>query len=187
MRVGIYGGTFDPIHHAHLILARDALELLALDRLIFVPNVVSPHKLSGNPIDPKVRLSMVYAAIEGEPGLECDPVELERGGASFTIDTVMYMHERFSGGEFFLLIGADNVPKLHTWRRVEELERLATFVILTRGDDSTVRPYPVLRRQVDISGTEIRERVAKGRSIRYLVPDGVREIIEEHALYREDR
>jgi nicotinate-nucleotide adenylyltransferase len=187
MRIGIYGGTFDPIHHGHLILARDAMEVLDLDRLIFVPNVVSPHKISGTPINPELRLAMVYAAIEDESGLECDPAELERGGTSFTIDTVLHMHDRFPGEDFFLLIGADNLPKLHTWRRIEELERLATFVILTRGDDSTLRPYPVLPRQIDISATEIRERVAKGLSIRYLVPDRVREIIEENALYLEDR
>ena len=187
MKIGIFGGTFDPIHHGHLILARDALEAFALDQLIFVPNVVSPHKLRGTPVDPQIRLAMVYAAIEKEPALECDPVELERGGTSFTIDTVLHMHERFPGAEFFLLVGADNLPKLHTWRRVEELERLATLVVLTRGDDSTVLPYPVLPRQIDISATEIRERVAKGRSIRYLVPDPVREMIELEALYLEDR
>ncbi len=187
MKIGIYGGTFDPIHNGHLILARDAMEVLALDRMFFVPNVVSPHKVSGTAVDPKFRLAMVYAAIEEEPGLECDPTELERGGTSFTIDTVVHMHDYFPGEEFFLLIGADNLPKLHTWRRIEELERLVTFVILTRGDDSTVRPYPVLRRQIDISATEIRERVAKGLSIRYFVPDCVREIIESNALYMEDR
>ena len=187
MKIGIYGGTFDPIHHGHLILARDAMEMLALDRLFFVPNVVSPHKVSGVPVDPKFRLAMVYAAIEEEPGLECDPTELERGGTSFTIDTVVDMHNRFPGEEFFLLIGADNLSQLHTWRRIEELERLVTFVILTRGDESTVRPYPILPRQVDIAATEIRERIAKGLSIRYLVPDRVREIIESNALYLEDR
>lgn len=185
MRIGLYGGTFDPIHHGHLILARDALEQLELDRLILIPNSISPHKLEGTPVDPAQRLAMIREAIAGEEGLECDPVELDRGGTSYTVDTVLSMREKFPSAELHYLVGADNLPELHTWRRIDELTLMVKFVVLLRGAEEVHYPYPTLNRQIEISATDIRERVANQRSIRYLVPDCVRDIIEANALYRE--
>lgn len=185
MKIGLYGGTFDPIHHGHLILARDALEQLGFDRLILIPNTISPHKLQRTPAPPELRLAMVREAILGEEGLECDPVELTRGGTSYTIDTVLHMRKRFPDADLVYLVGADNLPELHTWRRIDELTLLVTFAVLLRGTEEDHYPYPMLKRQIEISATDIRERVANELSIRYLVPDGVREIIEANGLYRD--
>ncbi len=183
MKIAIYGGTFDPIHHGHLILAREAVETLALDRLLFIPNTISPHKLARQPASPEVRLEMVRAAIAGEPKFAVDDLELRRGGPSFAVDTVRELRAREPGNEWFYLIGEDNLRELHTWKDFEELERLVQFVVFSRPGETKAHPYPCVRRQIEISATEIRARVAKGASIRYLVPEVVREIIVRENLY----
>ncbi len=189
MKIGLYGGTFDPIHHGHLILARAALETLGLDRVLFIPNAISPHKLAGTPASAPapLRAAMIASAIAGEPGFALDDCELARGGPSYTIDTVEFMKEKFGDAELFVLIGGDNIAELHTWRRIEELERLARFVVFTRG---RAEPGPLrlaVERRIEISSTDIRARAAKGASVRYLVPESVRETIEKHGLYKEPR
>lgn len=183
-RIALYGGTFDPVHHGHLILARDAIELLRLDRVIFIPAAISPHKLGTAPTPARLRSELLARAIEGEPRFELDECELHREGPSYTIDTVEAMHARHPGAEFFYLIGHDNVRKLHTWHRFEDLRALVQFAVFDREECNAGHTYPVLRRRVDISATEIRERIARGASIRYLVPETVREFIEQHHLYR---
>ena len=186
MRIGIMGGTFDPIHHGHLILARDARETLDLHRLIFVPNHISPHKLGGFAAPAQLRAAMVRAAIEGEHGFEIDEVEILRGGTSYAIDTVLHLRALHPEADLLYLIGEDNLPELHTWRRVDELHHLVHWVVMARGADGPPHPYITLhQRRIDISATDIRSRIAKGLSIRYLVPEKVREIIENHQLYRE--
>ena len=185
MRIGIMGGTFDPIHHGHLILGRDARDTLDLHKLIFVPNHRSPHKSGGCVAPAELRAAMVQAAIEGEDGFEMEEVEILRGGASYTIDTVLHLRVLYPEADLFYLLGEDNLPELHTWRRVEELHRLVRMVVMARGTDGPAHPYITLhQRRVDISATEIRARIAKGQSIRYLVPEKVRDIIEKHQLYR---
>jgi nicotinate-nucleotide adenylyltransferase len=187
MRIGLYGGTFDPIHHGHLILARDAIEFLELQRLIFIPNTLSPHKHGRRSAPAQARCEMVAAAIAGEPRFDLDDSELRRGGTSYTIDTVLQMHERFTSADFFYLIGEDNVPELHTWRRIEELMRLVQFVVLHRSAEPATHAFITLRqRRVDISATEIRRRIARRESVRYLVPEGVRAIIERENLYQTE-
>jgi nicotinate-nucleotide adenylyltransferase len=186
MRIGIMGGTFDPIHHGHLILARDAREALELRRIIFVPNHLSPHKLGRFAAPPELRAAMVRAAIEGEQGFEIDEVEILRGGTSYTIDTALHLRALYPEADLFYLVGEDNLAELHTWRRVDELLYLVQLVVMARATDGPPHPYITLRqRRVDISATDIRARIAKGQSIRYLVPDKVRAIIENHQLYRE--
>jgi nicotinate-nucleotide adenylyltransferase len=185
MKLGLYGGSFDPIHHGHLILARDAIEQLALDRVIFIPAAVSPHKLDRHPAPAEVRRAMVAAAIAGEPRFALDDSELHRAGPSFTIDTVEQMRARHPGAEFFYFIGADNIRALHTWRRIDELRELAQFVVFDRDASAAEHGFPTLDRRIDISATEIRQRVARGDSIRYLVPEPVNALIENHQLYKE--
>ena len=186
MKIGIIGGTFDPIHHGHLILGRDALEALDLHRLIFIPNFLSPHKLARIAAPAELRAAMVRAAIEGEEGFEMDEIEVLRGGTSYAIDTVLHLRVLNPEAEFYYLIGEDNLAELHTWRRVDELHHLVSMVVIARGSDGPPHPYITLhQRRIDISATDIRERIAKGESIRYLVPDKVRSIIENHQLYRE--
>jgi nicotinate-nucleotide adenylyltransferase len=186
MKIGVYGGTFDPIHNGHLIMARDAVEKLGLDEIVFIPNAVPPHRSGHKPAPDKARLDMVLAAIKEEAGFKADDIELRRGGFSYTIETVLALKEKYPAGtEICFLIGGDNVQELHTWRRIDELKRLVTFVVLGRGDHDAEHFTMKLDRRVDISATEIRERVAKGQSIRYLVPDAVQEIIASHHLYKE--
>ena len=180
------GGTFDPIHNGHLILGRDARETLDLHRLIFIPNHQSPHKPGRDAAPAQLRAAMVRAAIEGEDGFEIDEVEILRGGASYAIDTVLHLRALQPEAEFLYLIGEDNLAELRTWRRVDELHHLVQWVVMARGADGPPHPHITLRqRRIDISSTDIRKRIAKGQSIRYLVPDKVRGIIENHHLYRE--
>jgi nicotinate-nucleotide adenylyltransferase len=184
MRTGIMGGTFDPIHHGHLILARDAREALDLHRIIFVPNHRSPHKLAKEPAPAKLRAAMVRAAIEGEPDFLVDDVEILRGGTSFTVDTLLHFRAIYPDDELFYFIGEDNLPALSTWHRIEEIELLAHLVVMARGEAGPPHPYVTLhQRRIDISATDIRTRIANGLSIRYLVPDKVQFIIEKNQLY----
>jgi nicotinate-nucleotide adenylyltransferase len=186
MRIGIMGGTFDPIHHGHLILARDAQEALDLHKIILIPNYLSPHKTAASAAPAELRARMVRAAIEDEPGFEIDEVELRRGGASYTIDTLLHLRTLYPEDDLFYLLGEDNLAQLHTWRRMEEIPMLVQLVVMSRGAGGPPHPYITLhQRRVDISATDIRARIANGQSIRYLVPDKVRAIIENHQLYRE--
>ena len=184
--IGIYGGTFDPIHNGHLILAREACELLHLEKLFFIPAAVSPFKepavASG-----ELRLAMVLAAIEGEPAFAADDCELHRPPPSYAIDTVEEIHARRKDAEIFWLVGEDNVESLPRWRRFDELKKLVRFVVLDRTGGPPKHSYQIVRRKIDISSTEIRKRVASGRSIRYLVPPSVEEIIRRGNIYRESK
>jgi nicotinate-nucleotide adenylyltransferase len=184
-RIALYGGTFDPIHYAHLILARDALEKLQLDELIFVPAAVSPHKIGSRATDGRIRLEMINAAIAGEAGFRVDDCELLRQPPSYTIDTVEEFQARENNAKLFYLIGEDNVAGLNTWHRCTELTQTVEFVVLDRTGLHAKHDFQCVRRHVDISATDIRNRVASGRSIRYLVPPEVEELIRRHELYRE--
>lgn len=184
-KVGIFGGTFDPIHHGHLILARNALEELELESVIFIPAATSPHKLKRTPTLPDIRLQLLRAAIEGEPCFCLDSMELDRPPPSYAVETVEALRQREPNTEFFFLVGEDNVARLSTWHRFPELSTMVQFVVLDRSGLRTGHPYPAIRRHLDISATDIRNRVASGRSIRYLVPPAVEKIIHDRQLYRE--
>jgi nicotinate-nucleotide adenylyltransferase len=184
-KIGVYGGTFDPIHCAHLILAREALEKLGLEQIIFVPAAISPHKLTQTPTLAAARVEMLRAAIEGEAQFSIDELELNRPPPSYTFDTITEFKRRSPHDHIFYLIGSDNLPRLETWHRFDELRELVQFVVLHRGAGEVHSDFPTIGRHIDISATEIRKRVATGRSIRYLVPPAVEEIIARHQLYRE--
>ena len=189
MRIALFGGSFDPVHHGHLLLAQDALEQLQLDRVIFIPAGINPHKLHAAPrAEPLHRLRMLQAAIAGEDRLEVDPIELQREGPSYTVDTAEAMQERWPEARLFMLLGEDNLQKLHTWHRIERLNRLVEFVCFGRSTEEPALQKPAamlhLSRRVDISSTEIRQRIAAGLSIRYLVPESVRAFIYAHSLYK---
>jgi nicotinate-nucleotide adenylyltransferase len=184
-KIGIYGGTFDPIHHAHLILARDALERLSLDEIIFVPAAISPLKKTAPFASGELRLAMLRAAIKGEPKFVADDCELRRPPPSYTIDTVKEVQQGHTHTAIHCLIGEDNVQTLKKWHRFDQLEKMVHFVVLDRTGHPPTSSYPVIDRKVDISATEIRMRVASGRSIRYLVPPAVEEIIRREKLYLE--
>jgi nicotinate-nucleotide adenylyltransferase len=187
MRIGIYGGTFNPVHHGHLILARQALEEFKLDRLIFVPAAESPFKIQNHTAPPGDRLAMLRLAIAGEDRFSVDPLEIERGGISYSIDTVKMFRTRNPEAELFFLVGEDNANRLTEWHRFEELKKLVCFVVLSRSEDFESSQYPVVQRRIEISSTEIRNRVAKQDSINYLVPESVKHYIEQHQLYQGER
>lgn len=182
-KIGIYGGTFSPIHHGHLILAREALERLHLDEVRFVVAALSPDKTHS--LNPDCRLEMLEAAIAGEPGFVADDIELQRPPPSYSIDTVRQLRERIPGARFFWLLGADHVADLPTWKEFDELERLVQFVVLDRGDGAPQHSYPAVKRKIAISGSDIRKRVAAGESIRYFVPPAVEEMIRMRGIYKE--
>lgn len=183
-KIGIYGGTFDPIHHGHLILAREARERLGLEKLIFVPARIAPHKRAPF-ASAEMRLSMLQAAVAGEDGLEVDDCELRRAPPSYTIDTVENVQRREPDAEIYYLIGEDNLAGLGNWRQFERLQKIVRFVVLDRTGAEATHGYPIIARKIDISATDIRKRVASGQSIRYLVPESVEEIIRGNNLYQE--
>jgi nicotinate-nucleotide adenylyltransferase len=191
LRLGIFGGTFDPPHVGHLLVASDAIDQLGLDRLVFVPAAVQPLKtgVMAAVASPADRLAMTELSVGDDPRLSVDPVEIDRGGLSFTIDTLSTFAQRAPGVERFLLLGADTWETFPRWRESEAVMRLATVVVLQRGEIAPPGNAPVVlaTRRVDVSSTEIRARVRAGQSIRGFVPDAVRGYIERTGLYREDR
>ena len=190
MRLGIFGGSFDPPHVGHLLAAVDAVETLALDRLIFVPARVQPLKVGRTAAAGHHRLEMVRLLVQGSPALEVDAVEIERDGLSFTVDTLTTFAGRYQAAERFLLVGADVLSSFRKWREPERVVQLATLAVLQRNDGtpdlSGLPGSPVVlpTRRIDVSSTEIRERVAAGKSIRGFVPEAVAAYIEAERLYR---
>jgi nicotinate-nucleotide adenylyltransferase len=183
-RIGIFGGSFDPIHHGHLILAREALETLPLDTVLFIPAAQSPHKPESAPTPPTLRWEMLHLAIEGEPAFAASRIELDRPPPSYSVETVEQLQAETSDAEFYFLLGEDNLPQFHTWHRWEDLCRLVQVVVLDRSGEDVPYDYPAVRRKIDISATAIRKRVARGQSIRYLVPEAVERIIRRENLYQ---
>jgi nicotinate-nucleotide adenylyltransferase len=188
LRLGLYGGTFDPVHHGHLILAHDALEQLQLDAVLFIPCGQSPFKDRKPRATDAQRLALLRAALKSEPRLWLSRCEIDRPAPSYAIDTATEIGEAFPRAKLFWLIGADQVAKLGQWHRARELRRLVTFVVLHRGESAAKkRPATVLSlpkpRRIDISATEIRHRVKSRLPIDHLVPVPVAAYIKRARLY----
>jgi nicotinate-nucleotide adenylyltransferase len=188
MRIGIFGGTFDPPHVGHLLAASDAHEALALDRIVFIPAAGQPLK-SAIVAPPADRLAMVERLVGDDPRFAVDPIEIERGGLSFTVDTLRTLHERWRSDAalaLILLLGADAAATLPQWREPAEVASLAEVVVLSRagGDARLATGRAIDTRRVDVSSTEIRARIAAGKSIRGFVPEPVAAYIEGRRLYR---
>ena len=189
MKLGIFGGSFDPVHLGHLLVAQAAVEELGLDRLFFVPAAQSPFKPENKPASAAVRLQLLRLALAGKTNCEIDDQEIRRGGISYTVDTLRDYAGKFPAAKLFYLIGADNVPKLNEWREPVELARLAEFVAIPRpGGAPPVFPAPFCGRLLRgfpfaVSSSEIRARVQAGLTIENLVPVAVREAIGHHRLY----
>jgi nicotinate-nucleotide adenylyltransferase len=182
-RVGVFGGTFDPVHVGHLAIANAALDELALDRLYFVPARRSPLKRDGPVASAKDRLAMLTAAISTEPRFRVWPVELEREGPSFTVDTLEGLRGE---GELFLILGSDAYADFERWRDPARIRELATVVLAARpGVPNAPAGVRMLDSPLmDISSRELRARAARGKSLRYLVVEETLRYIEEHRLYR---
>jgi nicotinate-nucleotide adenylyltransferase len=198
MRLGIFGGSFDPPHVGHLLVAQDAVTALSLDRLLIVPAAQQPLK-QGQQTPAIDRLAMVQRCFAGVPSLVVDPVEIDRGGLSYMVDTVESLQRREPSAVLHLLLGEDAFATLPRWREPERLRSMVRLVVLRRnsaGDSAASSPWQqatpdssvlhLATRRVDVSSTEIRERVRAGRSIRGFVTDAVAEYIESTGLYLRD-
>jgi nicotinate-nucleotide adenylyltransferase len=188
-RIGIYGGTFNPIHNAHLLVAQTALESLNLDQVIFIPAGIPPLKGTHQLVSGEQRLAMVQLAIADNPNFLLDDFEVRRGDQkSFTIDTVRFLRSRHSDAvELFLILGDDCVSKLHHWKGIDELQRLVHFVCVNRLHIAAPANTPPLTKitmpTLPISSTQLRERIAAGQSVCNLTPAVVADYIERHGLY----
>ncbi len=188
LRIGIYGGTFDPVHHGHLLLARDVLEQLHFDAILFVPAKQSPFKSRKPRVTDTQRLAMLRLAVKGNARFWLTRCELDRPAPSYAVDTAQEIREAFPRAELFWLIGADQLADLDRWHRPDDLRKLVTFVLLPRTDGAGAAVPPgVLSlpqpRRVDISATEIRHRVKSRQPIDHLVPAPIAAYIKRHGLY----
>lgn len=190
-KVGIYGGTFDPIHIGHLITAQSVREIRELDKIIFVPAFLSPHKLDIIATSPEHRINMLRLAIKDVDFFDITEFEINQQKISYTIDTLNELKKHYD--EIELIIGYDNIFKFYTWKDPDEILKLATLVVLKRKS-SYPPPYEdkyynkaefVQTRGIEVSATDIRERVKHGLPINYLVTEEVKEYIYKHNLYKE--
>lgn len=191
VRTGVFGGTFDPPHVGHLLLASDARDALNLDRLIFIPAGAQPFKVHTPPIaSPQDRLEMVRLAVADDANWSVDEAEINRKGLSFTVDTLEHLSEQYAGGKLFLLIGEDALATFDKWRAPERIRELATIAVMGRGgpDAGAIALAPgvlqVSTRRVDVSSTEVRARLRAGKSIKGFVPESVERFIDDRGLYR---
>ena len=192
-RIGIFGGSFDPPHVGHLLAASDAAEALGLDRLVFVPAHVSPFKDGVTRTSAADRLAMVRLLVGNDPRFAVDPIEIDREGLSYTVDTLAAYADRHPDSELVLLVGEDVLPGFPQWREPERIRRLARLAVLRRstaGEPELPEPLradpPVMlqTRRIDVSSTEVRQRARAGRSLRGFVPEAVAAHIKQGRLYR---
>lgn len=187
--MGLYGGSFNPVHLGHLLVAQAAVEELGLDRIIFIPAAQSPFKPTTDLAPGHLRLLMLRLALAGHPRFEIDTQELERGGVSYTVDTLRSYAARYPDAELNYLIGADLVPQLPAWRAADELAALAEFVVIPRPGEPAAEDLPPFRLRrlggfpLRLSSSQIRERVRQGLPIDFLVPAPVAEAIRNNRLY----
>ncbi len=190
--IGVLGGTFDPIHLGHLIIAEIVREEIALDQILFLPARIHPLKKNDRITPPGHRLRMLELAVRDNPAFSVSKMELQRENTSFTVDTLRQLRETFSTHTLYFLMGLDNVNQFHLWKEPEEIIRLCQVVVLGRPG---IEPHEEARQflpyfkfldipLLEISSTDIRNRVRQGKSIRYLVPRDVENYIREHRLYR---
>jgi len=189
MKLGLFGGSFDPVHLGHLLVAQAAMEELELTRLFIIPAAQSPFKLTNVLTPATIRLRMLRLALAGTIWAEIDEQEISRGGISYTVDTVRDYACRFSQASLFYLIGADHITQLPKWREADELARLVEFVVIPRpGEKSATLPSPFRGRTLTgfplgVSSSQIRTRVKSGLPIDWLVPAAVAEAVRNNRLY----
>ena len=192
MRLGVFGGAFDPVHTGHLVLASECRQQLALDAVWLVPSGSPPHKDPGGLADAGTRVEMLELATAGDPGLVVSRIEIDREGVSYTVDTLETIAASDPGCELFLLLGADSVADLANWYQPERICELARIVAVNRGGTTSktavtgCRIEEVTMPAIDVSSRDIRHRIHQGRSIRHLVPRAVEAYLDEHALYNDD-
>lgn len=190
IRTGVFGGSFNPPHVGHLIVAEQARVQARLDRVLWIPARQSPHKEDGDVVDPRHRLAMVALAIEGHPAFGIWDGELHRPGPSYTVDTLTELTKEHPDWELHLILGGDSLREFSTWRDPEGIRSLARLIVYPRG--GTVPPEAVPDAgvtvldvpEIPVSATDLRHRLARGGSIRYFVPESVHRYVTDHGLYR---
>ncbi len=193
MNIGILGGTFNPPHCAHLIIAEHVRLEAGLDRVLFVPSYISPHKQQGEETNAADRLAMTRKAIRGNPAFECCEFEVLKRSVSYTYETLEYLKTLYTDAQLFLLIGMDNFLDLPTWKHSERILALADVIVMNRPDTGTGWPAGIPKERIhfvtvpnlELSSSAIRRRIGEGKSITYLVPQGVEQYITSHHLYRQ--
>ena len=188
MKIGILGGTFNPIHLGHLILAEEVSQKIGLSKVIFVPTNIPPHKDNGDIISAHHRLKMLRLAVRGNPCFFVSDIEIKRGDRSYTIDTIKEFNKIYSGGELYFIIGSDLIRYLNEWKDLKEIIAMVKFIVATRPGYS-LNNLPAYMttidiRAVDISAFEIRQCIKQNCSFRYLVPESVRSYILKKGLYK---
>jgi nicotinate-nucleotide adenylyltransferase len=188
-RIALFGGSFDPVHNGHLLVALAAIEELSLERIFFIPAAQSPFKPENKPAPADLRARMLRLALAGQTRYEVDTQEIQRGGTSYTVDTVRDYRSRFPNAELFYLIGADHIPQLHKWRAANELAAAVEFVAIPRpGEAAPAAPAGFRVRALrgfplGLSSSQIRERIRSSKTIEHLVPPAVAETIRNSRLY----
>lgn len=187
-RVGILGGTFNPPHLGHLMIADQVQNQLGLDKVMFMPDNIPPHVDHKDAIDPQHRLKMLHLSIDDNPNFEVEDYEIKRGGVSYTVDTMKALTQLHPENQYYFIIGGDMVDYLPKWHAIDELVKLVQFVGVGRPGYHKESHYPIMWVDVpetQISSTLIRQKVKNNCSIRYLVPDAVEQYIKEENLYRD--
>lgn len=188
--VALFGGTFDPPHIGHMVVAQDAFEALSVRRVVWIPCGHPPHKLPWRVTSPELRLEMTRAAVAGDERFRVSDAEVRREGMSYTIDTIREVVGAEPGARPFLLIGPDQAAAFRSWREPGEIARLARVVVMVPGGGTHGRVSPGVEHKelpvtrIDVSSTRLRARFREGRRVRYLVPGAVRAIVEREGLYR---
>ncbi|MCS7300385.1 MAG: nicotinate (nicotinamide) nucleotide adenylyltransferase [Fimbriimonadales bacterium] len=197
MRLAIFGGSFDPVHYGHLRLAEEAREAARLDKVLFMPAAVSPFRLHQPPSDSVHRLQMLRLAVQGNPCFEVSDLEVQRGGVSYTIDTVRSVRAQYPDAELYLILGTDALEGFMAWREPVRIAHECQLLVGTRPDYDLqtvlhrlpepirTRVQPVPMTPLGISASELRQRARDGRSLRYLTPPDVIEYIIQQRLYQE--
>jgi nicotinate-nucleotide adenylyltransferase len=189
MRIGILGGTFNPIHIGHLILAEEAFWKLKLDKVIFIPTYLPPHKDVEGKIKPKDRLKMVELAVEDNPAFECSSIEIDSRKTSYSVETLKKLKAKYSGdNQFYIITGSDLLKDLFSWKDVNDIFKMSKFIVANRPgypvEDVPEGVETVVITPIEVSSEDIRRRLKDGRSIRYLVPEKVRQYISSRSIYK---
>ncbi len=199
-KIGIFGGSFNPIHTGHLIAAQETLDALKLDKVIFIPAGNPPHKSQSNLAAAEDRYEMVRLAIQDNPGFEISGMEMEREGKTYSFDTLVALKKQFDDIDMHFIIGFDTLKELHTWRNIQGIFNIVSFAVVNRGNEAIEIKQWIEDRQrtyggtidyipipdIQISSTDIRHRIQDERSIKYLVPDAVEHYIKSRGLYMDD-